>query len=63
VAHETTREKLDWLREQRDGAAHAGTEAATAPLDRLAASRTRAADRLDGTADCQPAPLARNPAG
>jgi propionyl-CoA carboxylase beta chain len=28
VAHETTRAKLDWLREQRDVAAHAGTEAA-----------------------------------
>jgi propionyl-CoA carboxylase beta chain len=28
LAHETTREKLEWLREQRDRAAHAGTEAA-----------------------------------
>src|SRR5947208_3279203 len=28
VAHETTRAKLDWLREQRDAVAHAGTEAA-----------------------------------
>src|SRR3954451_2711898 len=26
--HETTGAKLDWLREQRDGAAHAGTDAA-----------------------------------
>ena len=26
--HETTRAKLDWLREQREGAAHAGTQAA-----------------------------------
>ena len=28
LTHETTLAKLDWLREQRDGAAHAGTEAA-----------------------------------
>src|SRR5881296_3201202 len=28
LAHETTRAKLEWLREQREGAAHAGTEAA-----------------------------------
>jgi propionyl-CoA carboxylase beta chain len=28
VAHETTRDKLDWLREQRDDAAHAGAESA-----------------------------------
>jgi len=28
VVHETTGAKLDWLREQRDNAAHAGTEAA-----------------------------------
>src|SRR5438552_5618302 len=28
LAHETTRAKLDWLREQRDAVAHAGTEAA-----------------------------------
>jgi propionyl-CoA carboxylase beta chain len=36
--HETTRAKLEWLREQRDSAAHAGTEAAV--------ERQRAAGKL-----------------
>src|SRR3954471_2808969 len=38
VMHETTREKLDWLREQREIAAHAGTEKAV--------ERQRAAGKL-----------------
>ncbi len=41
--------------------ARAATEAPEAPLDRPAASRTRAADHLGGAADCQATPLARNP--
>ena len=42
--------------------AQASATASEALLDRPAASRTQSANRLVGAADCQPAPMARNPA-
>ena len=47
--HETTREKLEWLEEQRDGALHAGSEAAKAK--RREAGKLLARERAERLCD------------